>query len=53
MMPYVLVKWEDEAPPDKLEWLAAVRQALVEEPGSYRVRFRRGRAAGASTRVPF
>ena len=32
---------EGEAPPDKAEWLAAVRQALADEVGIYRVRFHR------------
>lgn len=36
-----LVRWEGEAPPDKTEWLAAVRQALADEAGIYRVRFHR------------
>lgn len=36
-----LVRWEGEAPPDKAEWLAAVRQALADEVGIYRVRFHR------------
>ena len=36
-----LVRWEGEAPPDKVEWLAALRQALADEVGIYRVRFHR------------
>jgi protein TonB len=36
-----LVRWEGEAPPDKVEWLAAVRQALADEVGIYRVHFHR------------
>ena len=35
----MLVRWEDEVPPDKGEWIDVLREALENETGSYSVRF--------------
>jgi glucan biosynthesis protein len=36
-----IVKWEGEAPADKAEWIAVLREVLSGELGSYYVRFQR------------
>jgi protein TonB len=36
-----VVTWQGEVPPDSVEWLAAVRHALVDEKGVFRILFQR------------